>query len=71
MKDFGKSYSTSESEEDTSTESGKDTREITWTNELFRPNIHKFHCKHSKIKTSISYSAAVLEFFNYSVPKIL
>lgn len=56
-------FNTSESEEGASTESGKDPREITWTNELFRPNIRKFNCKHSGIKASISYSVPVLDFF--------
>ncbi|CAK9809208.1 PiggyBac transposable element-derived protein 4 [Anthophora quadrimaculata] len=55
--------SMSESEEDTSTESGRNLPEITWTKELFRPTIHKFSSKHSGIKASISYSASILEFF--------
>ncbi|KAL2731776.1 LOW QUALITY PROTEIN: piggyBac transposable element-derived protein 4-like [Vespula squamosa] len=55
--------STSEYEKDTSTESGRDLTEITWTNELFRPTIHKFSSKHSGIKASISSSASILNFF--------
>lgn len=54
----------SESEEDNSIESGKDIeRQITWTINLFRPNIHKFQCNHSGIKTSIGYLASALDFF--------